>query len=110
MRRALIGLALVTVLAGCGDTSPFASPRYQIVKGTHHDYLLDTKTGRTWRYRDSAAQWVAIFVDNEREEDLSFHEELFKYRRTPPQSVTPGFPWNLYSKMKRKSWERKAEQ
>ena len=72
MNRILVVAALITVLTGCGDTSPFGNQRYQIVKGTHQDYLLDTKTGRTWRYFDDAGNffstsdyWAAIPVKEE---------------------------------------------
>ena len=53
MNRILVVAALIMVLTGCGDTSLFENQRYQIVKGSEKDYLLDTRTGRTWEYGDS---------------------------------------------------------
>jgi len=113
MNRILVVAALVMVLAGCGDTSPFGNQRYQIVKGTHQDYLLDTKTGRTWRYFDDAGNffstsdyWAAIPVKEE-EEAFKEIEEAFEWRRTPPKGVTPGFPWSYYYKGKKETRERK---
>jgi hypothetical protein len=74
MNRILVVAALITVLTGCGDTSPFGNQRYQIVKGTHQDYLLDTKTGRTWKYYGAiptffgtSDYWRAIPVEEEEE-------------------------------------------
>ena len=114
MRRILIGLALITVLTACGDTSPFASPRYQIVKGTNEDFLLDTKTGRTWRPKtnsDNDYGWSPIYVfDYERSMKEKEREAHATKRRTPPQGVTPEFPWNLYNTYKRKSEENKIKE
>jgi|GEM_PF-3758445 len=86
MRSILVVAALITVLTGCGDVSPFGNQRYQIVKGTHQDYLLDTKTGRTWylQYNDSMVtyEWLAIKVA-EQDELLNSMEDNGLYRVAP---------------------------